>query len=527
MCGRFALGAHAEQLAVDIHQQYFVPPSPQPHQGAPHTGTGRSNAGSSGSGARASQENSGNSDASVPCSSAATHEHAVAWASLEAQSSFRPRYNVAPTTRVPVLRRSKKSQEVYELDLLKWGLVPHWYSDPPAPGLSTINATCESVFQGTPAWRGPRQDKRCVVLAQGFYEWLDKGKEKQPYFVKRKDGRLMALAGLWDHCDYKGKHDPVTSFTIMTVPVSSQLSFLHTRMPAILSDPSAIEQWLSAEPWSDKLKALIRPLEEEGVLEWYAVDRGVGKVQNDSEEFVKPLAQKKGSLDTLFAKQAAKSSPPSSSSHTKPSSSLKRLKHDFPTLTSSEKRAAKNEEEKEEEDKEAMNPDEDQDEQKLAKVEEEVEKLRPDHADAAGEGRKKSSEKRKRVVKEEERSAEERKSRNRKGKEDGVEVIDLLGDSDSNSSTSSEAEEAAHDSSAPASSSSTKKRRKRVAPSSTTRTKTPPTKRRKNNSGSTTAKEEKEEEAEGENVIVEEDGTVRHTDGKGNEELTDFFKKVE
>lgn len=103
-----------------------------------------------------------------------------------------------------------------------------WYSDPPAPGLSTINATCESVFQGTPAWRG-RQDKRCVVLAQGFYEWLDKGKEKQPYFVKRKDGRLMAFgespsaavrkvsrcdadatsldvrlyltAGLWDHCE--------------------------------------------------------------------------------------------------------------------------------------------------------------------------------------------------------------------------------------------------------------------------------------------------------------------------------------
>jgi putative SOS response-associated peptidase YedK len=68
-----------------------------------------------------------------------------------------------------------------------------WYSDPPAPGLSTINATCESVFQGTPAWRGPRQDKRCVVVAQGFYEWLDKGKEKQPYFVKRNDGKLMAF----------------------------------------------------------------------------------------------------------------------------------------------------------------------------------------------------------------------------------------------------------------------------------------------------------------------------------------------
>lgn len=74
-----------------------------------------------------------------------------------------------------------------------------WYSEPPAPGLSTINATCESVFQGTPAWRGPRQNKRCVVLAQGFYEWLDKGREKQPYFVKRKDGKMMAFGKSLHH----------------------------------------------------------------------------------------------------------------------------------------------------------------------------------------------------------------------------------------------------------------------------------------------------------------------------------------
>lgn len=80
-----------------------------------------------------------------------------------------------------------------------------WYSEPPAPGLSTINATCESVFQGTPAWRGPRQDKRCVVVAQGFYEWLDKGKEKQPYFVKRKDDKLMALGESGPRCS---RHEP-------------------------------------------------------------------------------------------------------------------------------------------------------------------------------------------------------------------------------------------------------------------------------------------------------------------------------
>jgi hypothetical protein len=75
------------------------------------------------------------------------------------------------------------------------GVRPSWYSEPPSGGLSTINAQCESVFEGTPAWRQPRQTKRCLVVAQGFYEWLNKPgmKEKQPYFVKRKDGKLMAF----------------------------------------------------------------------------------------------------------------------------------------------------------------------------------------------------------------------------------------------------------------------------------------------------------------------------------------------
>lgn len=68
-----------------------------------------------------------------------------------------------------------------------------WFKEPPNAGLSTINAQCESVFEGKPSWRGPRENKRCVVIAQGFYEWLQKGKEKIPHFVKRKDGKLMAF----------------------------------------------------------------------------------------------------------------------------------------------------------------------------------------------------------------------------------------------------------------------------------------------------------------------------------------------
>ncbi|GAA5881612.1 hypothetical protein JCM3774_006494 [Rhodotorula dairenensis] len=536
MCGRFALGAQAEQLAVDIHQQYFVPP-PQQQPSQP-----RQAGSADGSGATASRqanargaEVEGEPDSSGgPSTGGADGGRQLQWASHEAQSSFRPRYNVAPTTRVPVLRRSKKNLDQYELDLLKWGLVPHWYSEPPAPGLSTINATCESVFQGTPAWRGPRQDKRCVVVAQGFYEWLDKGKEKQPYFVKRKDGKLMALAGLWDHCDFKGEcrgnHDPVTSFTILTVPVNTQLKFLHTRMPAILSNASEIESWLSAEPWSEKLKTLIRPFEDE--LECYAVDRGVGKVQNDSEEFVKPLAQKKGSLDSLFAKQANRAN---KERKAKLEPSLPPRAGSSPSSPSSG-RAPKPESEARDhvaEDAQAMNPDEDDNRTKLLKVEEEATKRTRTDAAASRIG---SSGKRKRTTRSAEK--EHREEHEQEQEHDGhtdkeVEVIDLLSDGPSGG----ESEGAGNAPRAAESEGQQPPRRKRQKKQSGPRpekpatTRRPATKAKKTQDMAAGDDEEKEEE---EKVVHDEKaGTElktphRHrTDGHGNAELTDFFKVEE
>ncbi|GAA6026063.1 hypothetical protein JCM8202_002950 [Rhodotorula sphaerocarpa] len=470
MCGRFALGANADELAVDARQQYFIPPPPA-------RGRRAERAHDEQQGQRRSPE-----EASEPADAPA-----VDWASSEAQSSFRPRYNVAPTTQVPVLRRNvdSKAGSTYQLDLLKWGLVPHWYSEPPAPGLSTINATCESVFQGTPAWRGPRQNKRCVVLAQGFYEWLDKGREKQPYFVKRKDGKMMAFAGLWDHCDFKGHHEPVTSFTILTVPVNDQLRFLHTRMPAILDTPSQVAAWLSPAPWSDKLQALIRPFE--GELDFYPVDRGVGKVQNDSEEFIKPLTEKKGSLDQFFAKQQQhkqQKAPPSGSSadsKTSPEAKSKseaKVENDPPVVVLEPDRGTtgKKEEEKEEQDAEALNPDEDADPRKLRKVEAAVE-----DDDDGGDGI--GAQKRKRK-----RKGRRGGSSDRAGREEGkaVPVIELDRSSD---------EEAA-------------KPRAAASPDSGS----PSTKRRKAT-------------AESSDTSARDD--VKHTDGKGNETLTDFFSVEE
>ncbi|TNY17262.1 hypothetical protein DMC30DRAFT_419949 [Rhodotorula diobovata] len=291
MCGRFALGVGADDLVNQTHQHYFAPP-PQPS--SPQAPADDHE--------QPQEEQQGSSSDN---STSTTSQHTVQWASFESKTQHRPRYNVAPTTKVPVLRRSPRDPATFEFDLLRWGLVPHWYATSPDAGLSTINAQCESVNEGTPAWRGPRESKRCVVLAQGFYEWLAKGKDKVPHFVKRKDGKLMAFAGLWDHCDYKGAHDPVTSYTILTVPVNKQLRFLHTRMPALLSTGAEIALWLSDRRWSPDVQRLVRPFE--GELECYAVDKGVGKAGNESPDFVKPVAQKKGSLDSFFARQNASS----------------------------------------------------------------------------------------------------------------------------------------------------------------------------------------------------------------------------
>ncbi|GAA5916555.1 hypothetical protein JCM5296_005100 [Sporobolomyces johnsonii] len=356
MCGRFALGISADELEDALAAQYFGHRGGQQHHppqdGLP--GAGGSSSSPSLRGAvqqgsnsyEAEQDTSGATRASVEEGSAK-----VRWATSEAKGSYRPRFNVAPQSRsVVLIKRNDAEAGLCELDLLKWGLIPSWYTAPPSTPPSTINAQCESVFEGRPTWRGPRENKRCVVVAQGFYEWLQKGKGKVPHFVKRADGKLMALAGLYDHCDYKGHHEPVSSYTIITTPASSRLSFLHSRMPAILDSPEELQLWLSGAGFTDKVKALIRPFE--GELEVYPVPAGVGKVGNDSKDFIEPVAQKKGSLDSMFAKQKATASSPSSqppasnAGSGSPSCSKPRFKRGDSSPA-------------EEEDKEAMNPDED------------------------------------------------------------------------------------------------------------------------------------------------------------------------
>ncbi|KAJ7353294.1 hypothetical protein DFH08DRAFT_693051, partial [Mycena albidolilacea] len=197
-------------------------------------------------------------------------------AEWERRDAFVPRYNIAPHTQAPVLRR-RNSKIV--ISTMKWGMDKN---------LSTFNARAERLIsnQDSGMWAGLRGSKRCVAVCQGYYEW----KDKQPHFVKPKDGRLMLLAGLYDAVVLQGTTTTVWSFAIVTRAAAGELSWLHHRQPVILDTPEALTAWLdtSSQRWNQDLAKLLAPTACD--LECYPVPKEVGKVGNESPTFIQPLA---------------------------------------------------------------------------------------------------------------------------------------------------------------------------------------------------------------------------------------------
>ena len=212
---------------------------------------------------------------------------------------------------------NETSEQVkYKLQAMKWGLVPFWTKRKPDYGsvMRTINARDDSLAGKGGMWNTMKQKKRCIVIAQGFYEWLKKngGKEKVPHYTKRKDGQLMCFAGLWDCVRYEDSEEKHYTYTIITTDSNEQLSFLHDRMPVILENGSdQIRTWLDPErsEWTKDLQSLLKPFE--GELECYAVSKDVSKVGNDSPSFIIPVAsaENKNNIANFFgnAKKSAKS----------------------------------------------------------------------------------------------------------------------------------------------------------------------------------------------------------------------------
>ncbi len=148
-------------------------------------------------------------------------------------------YNIAPSRDVAAVRAAPEGAARRELALLRWGLIPSWAKDP-AMGDRMINARAETA-SAKPAFRSAFRRRRCLLPADGFYEWQKAGTRKQPYFVRMADGKPFALGGLWERWD--GPDGPIASCTILTTDVNALLAPIHDRMPVIVA-AADFERWL-------------------------------------------------------------------------------------------------------------------------------------------------------------------------------------------------------------------------------------------------------------------------------------------
>jgi putative SOS response-associated peptidase YedK len=194
-----------------------------------------------------------------------------------------PRYNIAPTQEVPIVRRTRDGAR-RELILVRWGLVPYW-ADDVSIGNRLINARAEAV-ERTPAFREAYRRRRCLVPADGFFEWRKEGKRRQPLLARRKDGGPFAFAGLWER--WKQPDGQVLrSCTIITCPPNELVAPVHDRMPVIL-DPGDFERWL--DPEAANGRELLKPCPAEW-LEAVPVSARVNSPDNDDPECIAPLAE--------------------------------------------------------------------------------------------------------------------------------------------------------------------------------------------------------------------------------------------
>lgn len=199
---------------------------------------------------------------------------------------LQPRYNIAPTQPVAAVRVAAESA-ARELALLRWGLIPFWANDP-GIGARMINARSETAAE-KPAFRAAFRRRRCLVLADGFYEWQKENGGKQPFYIRLRDGQPFAFAGLWE--SWKGEGETVIeSCTLLTTQPNDLIHPLHNRMPVILH-PRDYALWLDPEMQAaERLKPLLRPYPFEEMVA-YPVSRFVNKPQNDDPRCIEPLPE--------------------------------------------------------------------------------------------------------------------------------------------------------------------------------------------------------------------------------------------
>lgn len=200
-----------------------------------------------------------------------------------AQQGTQPRYNIAPTQPVAVVPNDGKIR----LNYFTWGLIPSWAKDPEI-GNRMINARAETLVE-KPAFRAAFRRRRCLILADGFYEWRQEPgtKRKTPMYIRLQSGKVFAFAGLWENW-HAPDGSQILSCTIITSPPNALMQEIHNRMPVILPEES-IPLWLDpGEPNLQELQELLKPYPEQE-MEAFPVSTAVNSPANDSPEVILPL----------------------------------------------------------------------------------------------------------------------------------------------------------------------------------------------------------------------------------------------
>ena len=204
-------------------------------------------------------------------------EAAAALFGVAGSLDVEPRYNIAPTQYVAAIRNAQQGER--ELVMLRWGLVPFWAKDP-SIGNRMINARAETVAE-KPSYRNAYKHRRCIVLADGFYEWRKQGNAKTPYFISLESGQPFALAGLWEDWTDRDSGESLQTTTLITTDANDFMSQLHHRMPVILEAVTATDWLAGSNDLLDDVDAMTPPLQA------WPVDRRVNNARNESEELIR------------------------------------------------------------------------------------------------------------------------------------------------------------------------------------------------------------------------------------------------
>jgi putative SOS response-associated peptidase YedK len=199
----------------------------------------------------------------------------------EEQPNFPPRYNVAPTQPIAIVRLVDGQRH---FALVRWGLLPSWVKDPKTVTL-LINARGESAAE-KPAFRAAMKRRRCLIPADGFYEWKAGGERKQPYYVHAKSGGLLAFAGLWETWTGPNGEEMETA-AIVTTTANRTLKPIHERMPVIVPH-EGFDLWLNCADVDAKTAAALIAPGPDGLLEAYEISTAVNRVANDNPQLIEP-----------------------------------------------------------------------------------------------------------------------------------------------------------------------------------------------------------------------------------------------